>query len=453
MINVILSGGVGSRLWPVSRKKEPKQFISLFGENSLFSSTITRNKKFCNQTIVVSNLDQSFLAKKEASKVNAFDSTLFLNEPLPRNTAPAIALAAFAAKEDDVLFVTPSDHIIEESESYLNSVREAKELAEKGFLVTFGIKVTRPETGYGYIEHSGNEVITFKEKPSVDVAEKYFSDPRFLWNSGMFCFKTSTFLSELQSYAPDIFEKCFEINKQRKIQGQDYSYDLSLFNNLRSDSIDYAILEKSKLIKVVPSAFSWSDVGCFDEFAKVVPSHEKTLSEESKGNYIYSTDRSRLITTIGLQDTIVIDSKDALLICKKGESQKVKKIFESISKPDLSLKETHITTYRPWGSYTVLEDLPFCKVKRIDVIPGARLSLQKHAMRAEHWTVVKGIATITLNEKVYDLESNQSVYIEKGDVHRLENKTNDIVSIIEVQTGTYFGEDDIIRLQDDYNRA
>lgn len=440
MTNIILCGGSGTRLWPISRKLFPKQFVKLFNDKSLFQLTVKRNLNLCDKQIIVSNCEQYFLVIDQLEELK-ITSNSYLLEPVGRNTAPAIALACFALDNEEIVLITPSDHLIKDEKKYLEVLAEANRLAQENNLVTFGIKPKFVETGFGYIEAIGNDVKGFHEKPDFKTAEEYLKSGNYYWNSGMFCFKAGVFLEELKKHSPMIYEmSMLAFNNAKKddlirIQVED-------MEKIPSDSIDYAVIEKSNRVKVVPSDIGWSDVGSFDALAK-------EIVNDKNNNLIIS---NRLVRTIDIQDSIVIDTDDALLICKKGSSQKVKDIVRDLNSQNSTVTNIHLTGYRPWGSYTVLEDKIGYKIKRIQVKPGCRLSLQKHSYRNEHWIVLSGIATVTVGEKTFVVNPNESTYIKAGEVHRLENKGESMLVIIEAQVGQYTGEDDIIRIEDDYKR-
>jgi len=440
MINLILCGGSGTRLWPLSRTLMPKQFVKLFKGKSLFQLTIERNISICSEQLIVANNEQYFLAfdqLEELKKVNNH----YLLEPVGRNTAPAIALACMALKIDDVVLVTPSDHLIKDQKAYENVVNQAIAYAKKDFLVTFGIKPTFAETGFGYIEAHGEDVKAFHEKPDVITATRYVEAGNYYWNSGMFCFKAGVFLAELETYAPEMFLICrhaYEHSKREEIIRIRYEDMLKI----PEDSIDYAVMEKSQKVKVVPSDIGWSDVGSFDAL-----SHE--LDNDASNNFVFS---HKHVSMIDVQDLIVIDTEDALLISQKGSSQKVKEIVGELKKANLELTTTHNTVHRPWGTYSVLEDKPGYKIKKIMVKPGKRLSLQKHFHRNEHWIVVSGTATVSVEDKTYIVRENESTYIKAGEIHRLENQGKIPIVLIEAQVGSYTGEDDIVRIEDDFKR-
>lgn len=439
-INLILCGGSGTRLWPLSRTLMPKQFVKLFDGKSLFQLTIERNSHMCSEQLIVSNSEQYFLALDQLEEFKQTNNR-YLLEPMGRNTAPAIALACMALNSTDIVLVTPSDHLIKDQKSYENAVSKATTLAQEGFLVTFGIKPIFAETGFGYIEAHGDDVKAFHEKPDFDTATQYLQAGNYYWNSGMFCFKASAFLTELERYAPEIFLTCKQAYENANKDGMVRIYHEDMLK-IPEDSIDYAVMEKSKKVKIVPSDIGWSDVGSFDALSN-------ELNNDDSNNFILS---HKHVSMIDVQDLIVIDTEDALLISKKGSSQKVKDIVGQLKKKNLELTTTHNTVHRPWGTYSVLEDKPGYKIKKIMVKPGKRLSLQKHYHRNEHWIVVSGTATVTVEEKTYIVRENESTYIKAGEIHRLENQGKIPIVLIEAQVGSYTGEDDIVRIEDDYKR-
>ena len=442
LTNIILSGGSGTRLWPLSRKLMPKQFIKLFSDRSLFQLTVERNSKICDSQLVVSNAEQYFLALEQLEELGKTNNKYIL-EPIGRNTAPAIALACMSIDPNKIVLVTPSDHLIKDEKEYANILEYAKGLAEKNNIVTFGITPQYPESGFGYIEANGIEVVAFHEKPSEETATLYLDAGNYYWNSGMFMFKAGVFLDEVKKYAPKIYDASkVAFDNSFDIQGSILKIRQNDMQNIPSDSIDYAVMEKSNIVKVVPSDIGWSDVGSFDTL-----SYE--LSNDENNNLIIS---DKVVKTIDIENSIIVDTGDALLISKKGSSQKVKDIVNELKKENSQLPDIHLTGYRPWGSYTILEDSDGYKIKRIEVKPGKRLSLQRHKYRSEHWVVVSGVATVTINDDTFKLNKNESTYIKPKDIHRLSNDTSESLIIIEVQVGEYIGEDDIERLEDDYKR-
>ncbi|MDG6773614.1 mannose-1-phosphate guanylyltransferase/mannose-6-phosphate isomerase [Thiomicrorhabdus sp. ZW0627] len=462
MINIILCGGSGTRLWPLSRTMLPKQFVRLFDGESLFQQTVKRNEPICSRFLIVSNTDQYFLAVDQLNQMIKESPAHFLLEPVGRNTAPAIALACLSLDEDDLVLVTTSDHLVKNREAYEAAVRQARSLAEEGNLVTFGIHPTYPETGFGYIEASGNDVLSFKEKPSEEVAQTYINQGNYYWNSGMFCFKAGVFLNELKKHSPEIYQACLSALPDTDCDSE-MKIDLDLMRMIPEDSIDYAVMEKSDKVKVVACDMGWSDLGSFDSLydelksesaqnavlARVENSPEP-ICVDSTNNLLVTRDRQ--IALVDVEDLLVVDTTDAILVSKKGSSQKVKQVVAQIKKQAPELAEIHRLAYRPWGTYEVLIDSEQYKVKRIVVKPGSKLSLQKHFHRNEHWIVVSGTATVTVDSDVFLVRANESTYIQMGQVHRLENQGKIDLVMIEVQVGEYTGEDDIVRIEDIYGR-
>lgn len=432
----------------------PKQFVKLFDDKSLFQLTVERNSKVCDNQFIVSNVEQYFLALDQLEELEKSNNT-YLLEPIGRNTAPAIALACMALDKEEIVLVTPSDHLIKDENEYSKVLARAKELAQENYLVTFGITPDFAETGFGYIEANGEDVKAFHEKPNKQIAQSYVDAGNYYWNSGMFMFKAGAFLEELQKYSPKIFEgsknalENASTNKMTRIKHNDML-------NIPEDSIDYAVMEKSQKVKVVASDIDWSDVGSFDALYEELPKDEngnslndKYIPIDSKNNFIHS--KNKYIATIDVEELVIVDTGDALLVSKKGSSQKVKQVVAELKKTT-DLHTIHLTGYRPWGTYTILEDTIGYKIKRIEVKPGKRLSLQKHFHRNEHWIVVSGTATVTVGNTTKLIRPNESTYIKMGEIHRLENKGKISVVMIEVQVGEYTGEDDIVRLEDDFKR-
>jgi mannose-1-phosphate guanylyltransferase len=454
MTNIILCGGSGTRLWPISRTLMPKQFVRLFENKSLFQLTVERNSKNCSSQFIVSNAEQYFLALDQLEELNKTNNK-YLLEPVGRNTAPAIALACFELEYDEIVLVTPSDHLIKDEKEYAKVLEKAKDLAQEDNLVTFGITPQFAETGFGYIEANNFDVKAFHEKPNKEKAEEYLKAGNYYWNSGMFCFKAGVFLDELKTYSPKIYETsktAYENANKEEIFRISYE-DMEA---IPEDSIDYAVMEKSKKVKVVPSDIAWSDVGSFDALYEELPKDENGntvnpnhIGIDSKNNLIYGSQRK--IATVDIEDTIIVDTGDALLISKKGSSQKVKQVVAQV-RETTQLHNIHLRGYRPWGTYTVLEESEGYKIKRIEVKAGKRLSLQKHFHRNEHWIVVSGTATVIVGETKTYVRPNESTYIKIGEIHRLENEGKIPVILIEVQVGEYTGEDDIVRVSDDFKR-
>lgn len=455
MTNIILCGGSGTRLWPISRTLMPKQFVKLFDEKSLFQMTVERNAKLCDSQFIVSNAEQYFLALDQLEELPHND-TEYLLEPVGRNTAPAIALACMALDAEEIVLVTPSDHLIKESEAYSKVIEKAQQLAFEDHLVTFGIPPKYAEIGFGYIEADGLDVKAFHEKPDSATAQQYLDAGNYYWNSGMFCFKAGVFLEELKKHAIKIHaasKVAFENAAKEEMIRIKHDDMMAILE----ESIDYAVMEKSDRVKVVPSDIGWSDLGSFDALYEELDKDEagntlnpNHLSIGSKNNLIYGNERK--IATVDIEDMIIVDTGDALLISKKGSSQKVKEVVAEIKK-NTELHHIHLTGHRPWGTYTVLEESDGYKIKHIEVKPGKRLSLQKHYHRNEHWIVLSGSATVTVNDKEFIVNPNESTYIKAGDVHRLENRGKLPLVIIEAQVGEYTGEDDIVRFEDDFKRV
>lgn len=457
MINLILCGGNGTRLWPISRTLMPKQFVRFFDEKSLFQLTLQRNAHVCDGICVISNAEQYFLALDQKTELDLDLPSTFLLEPIARNTAPAIALACFAYEYDTLMLVTPSDHLIKHNENYYLALERAKKIAQEGYLVTFGITPTHPETGFGYIEAHGEIVKEFHEKPNQQRAKEYLQSGNYFWNSGMFCFKAGVFLEEIKIHAPEIYKACvtaFENAKTEtmiRISHEDMAA-------IPEDSIDYAVMEKSQKVRVVADVdFGWSDVGSFDALYEELPKdnlgntqYAHYIGINSHNNFIYAEEKK--IATIDIDNLIIVDTGDALLISKKGSSQKVKEVVNELKKRQTQLHNIHLTAHRPWGTYTILEENSYYKIKRIVVKPGKRLSLQKHFHRSEHWIVVSGTAIVQVGEKEELIKTNESTYIPIGETHRLSNPGKIDLVLIEAQVGGYLGEDDIVRMKDEYNR-
>lgn len=456
MTNIILCGGNGTRLWPISRTLLPKQFVKLFSNKSLFQLTVERNSKICNSQFIVSNAEQYFLATDQLEELDKSNNK-YLLEPIGRNTAPAIALACMELDYDEIVLVTPSDHLVKNEKEYQKVLQKAKEFALKDNLVTFGITPTFAETGFGYIESINTyDVKAFHEKPDLKTATNYLEAGNYFWNSGIFMFKAGIFLDELKKYSLEIYQTSFNaFNNSIKEEIIRIKHEDMIA--IPEDSIDYAVMEKSNIVKVIESDIGWSDLGSFDalaqEFEKDTNGNtidNNIIAINSKNNFVYTSDR--MVTLADIDDLIVVDTPDALLISKKGSSQKIKEIVKELKGRETELHNIHQTVHRPWGTYTILEDTIGYKIKRIEVKSGKRLSLQKHFHRNEHWIVVSGTATVTVGDNKYYVRPNESTYIKMGEIHRLENEGKIPVVLIEAQVGEYTGEDDIIRIQDDFKR-
>lgn len=470
ILPIILCGGSGSRLWPLSREQNPKPFIRLKDGLSLIQHAYEKALLVgtANQIITVANKDLFFRAKSDFDELE-FENNCendYILEPEGRNTAPAIAMAAIHAQKkygDNVcILVLAADHLIEGDEAFISAIQQATQLASQDKLVTFGIKPTKPETGYGYIQYEANSVKKFVEKPDLQTAQAYVDSQQFLWNSGMFCFKPSTFLAELQQYRPEMFTSAQQAYQQANQEIFEEAEQINLvaetFGQLPDESVDYAVMENSKKVAVVPCDFSWNDVGSWDSLADAMTKSQEnnvvigeTLLKDVNNSMIFS--KERLIAGIGFEDLIVIDTDDAILIVNRSQSQDVKKIYNELKAQDHDAYKIHTTAHRPWGTYTILDEANGYKVKRIVVYPGAKLSLQHHHHRSEHWIVVAGKAEVVNGEQTLQLSANQSTYIKQGDIHRLINVGEENLVLIEVQCGDYLGEDDIVRHQDDYART
>jgi len=455
MVNIILCGGSGTRLWPLSRTLYPKQFIKLFDNKSLFQLTLERNSILCDSNFIVSNSEQYFLALEQEEEVSGeVGSSAYMLEPVGRNTAPAIALACMALNPEEIVLVTPSDHLIKDEEAYKKVILKATKEVENNNLVTFGITPSYPETGFGYIEADGLDVKSFKEKPDLETAKSYLEKGNYYWNSGMFMFKAGVFLEELRKYSPEIY-KTSEIAFDKKLNITDSQFKIKTEDmlNIPEDSIDYAVMESSDRVKVIPSDIMWSDLGDFNalstEIEKMTPDDCTPIAIDSSNNLIIS---NKQVATIDIEDLVIIDTPDALLISKKESTQKVKNVVAKLKEKNSDLTKIHTLAHRPWGTYEVLLSTKNYKIKRIIVNEGKRLSLQKHFHRNEHWIVVSGTATVTVGDEKKLIRPNESTYIKMGEIHRLENEGKIPVVLIEAQVGEYTGEDDIIRLEDDFQR-
>ncbi|MEI7037511.1 mannose-1-phosphate guanylyltransferase/mannose-6-phosphate isomerase [Fulvimonas yonginensis] len=469
LIPLVLSGGSGTRLWPVSRSNLPKQFLALTGQGTLFQQTLVRTRELPDLAppIVVAADDHRFLAAEQLREAGFEDATIVL-EPLARNTAPAIALGALAALEHDpdaTLLVLPADHLVGESGPFVEAVRTALPLARAGWLVTFGIRPDRPETGFGYIRRAepleGNafRVGRFVEKPDLATAESYLADGGYDWNSGMFLFRAARYLEELQAHAPAMLAAVREAHAAARRDLDFVRVDADAFARVPEDSIDYAVMEKTRRAAVVPLSCGWSDIGSWSALwlagerdADGNLREGDTLAFDSHNCLLRSHDR-HLIAAVGVDDLVVVSTPDATLVAHRDAAQQVKKIVDELKRSGRTEHSLHRVVHRPWGSYDSLEAAERFQVKRIVVKPGAALSLQKHHHRAEHWIVVSGTAEVTCDDKVFLLGENQSTYIPLGSVHRLRNPGKVPLELIEVQSGSYLGEDDIVRFDDAYGRA
>lgn len=465
---VVLSGGSGTRLWPMSRQDRPKQFLALVGDRSLYQETVLRAAGLpgVQPPITVCSEAHRFTVGEQLQTIDVASGGIVL-EPVARNTAPAIALAALHAQAKDpgaVLLVMPADHLIEDEAAFRDAVLKAVELASDDWLVAFGITPDYPETGYGYIRRGGGlteagfHIDSFVEKPDRETAEVYLADGGYSWNSGMFLFRASRYLEELGTHASSILDAA---RKAYSASGADLDFiriDQDAFAASPSDSIDYAVMEKTSRAAVVPVSCGWSDIGSWSSLWAVAErdgAGNKTegdvIAVDTRNSLVRAAER-RMVATVGVDDLVIIDTADATLVARKDRVQDVKAVVERLKADGRTEHLSHRKVFRPWGSYDSIGMGPRFQVKRIVVKPGAALSLQKHQYRAEHWVVVSGVAEVTCDERVFQLKENESTFIPRGSVHRLRNQGSEPVELIEVQSGSYLGEDDIVRLDDVYGR-
>ncbi len=471
LIPVILSGGAGTRLWPVSRRAHPKPFMKLVDGETLAEKTLLRARAVAagSPVITVTSRDYYFYTRDLYSTLeNTVAGEQFLLEPMGRNTAPAIALAALHVRdtvgENASLLVMPADHLIADLSNFEARVSEALRLSNEGYLVTFGIYPTHAETGYGYIrqgealtENGGFKVAEFVEKPDEATAVSYLESGEYHWNSGMFCFQAKTFLESLKRHAPDVYAAANRVWEATDKSHDPVEFPAELFSQCPSISIDYAVMERADNTAVVASDFGWSDIGSWKAISELYESDEAGNRIHGKAVLVGSTDcfvqsSEKVVAAVGVKDLVIVETGDAVLVADRNQVQDVKEVVTQLADLKHDAVEFHKTVHRPWGSFTILEDAPDCKVKRLVVKPGQVLSLQKHHRRAEHWTVIRGTAKIRLGDKEFILEANQSTYVPVETLHRLENPGDEDIHLIEVQTGDYFGEDDIERLEDVYGR-
>ncbi|CAN7756009.1 mannose-1-phosphate guanylyltransferase/mannose-6-phosphate isomerase [Caballeronia sp. LjRoot29] len=479
IIPVIICGGAGTRLWPVSREAFPKPLLKLADGQSLLQKTFLRASHVANvdEVVIVTNRETYFLTKDECVEADSNISQLgFILEPSARNTAAAIAVAAEVVRQqhgaDAIMLVMPADHLVEDEVAFGVAVQHAARAAQEGRIITFGIRPTKPETGYGYIEFESkplpgadavHKVVRFVEKPQLSVAEELVAGGRHLWNGGMFCFTAETMLAELGKYAPTVLEPAIAavIDAKRSTSKDGYTVELdgAQFARAEDISIDYAVMERSDNVNVVPCEMGWSDIGSWLSISELTAPdargnriHGEAELYEVDNCFIRSED-GRMIGAVGVQDLIVVDTADALLIATRERAQDVKQIVAKLKKVNHDAYRLHRTVHRPWGTYTVLEEGDRFKMKRIVVKPNAQLSLQMHHHRSEHWIVVSGCADIVNGEQVISLQPNESTYIPAGHKHRLINPGVMDLVLIEVQCGEYLGEDDIVRFEDVYGRV
>ncbi|MDC7689655.1 mannose-1-phosphate guanylyltransferase/mannose-6-phosphate isomerase [Vogesella sp. SH7W] len=477
MLPIILSGGSGTRLWPLSRGLFPKQFLPLVAETTMLQATLARLDGIaaCRQPLIVCNEDHRFIVAEQLRQAKVASSAILL-EPVARNTAPAIAVAALQAVQggdDPLLLVLAADHVIADVAAFHAAVALAQRAAETGALVTFGIVPTVPETGYGYIEKGRNSergmwneipmgtypVSRFVEKPDLATAEDYVASGRYLWNSGMFMFRASALIDELTKFSPEIVAACSAALDGASADLDFLRLDATAFAQSPEDSIDYAVMEKTDKAVVVPLSAGWSDVGSWSALWEVAEKNVDgnvlkgdVLAVDSQNSYLHSAN-GRLVAAVGVADLVVVDTDDAVMVAHKGQVQRVKKIVDMLKASGRKEAAQHRVVYRPWGCYDSIDNGTRYQVKRITVTPGAKLSVQMHHHRAEHWIVVSGTAKVLNGDKEVLLTENQSIYIPVGVVHALENPGKIPLELIEVQSGAYLGEDDIVRFEDKYGRV
>ncbi|MFP4155829.1 MAG: mannose-1-phosphate guanylyltransferase/mannose-6-phosphate isomerase [Halothiobacillaceae bacterium] len=468
LIPTILCGGAGSRLWPVSRALHPKPFIRLADGRSLLQRAFLRGAQLesVTEVLTVTNRELFFKTEDEYAQVLTGKPALsYILEPFGRNTAAAVAAACLHVQRhhgpEAVLLVLAADHLIADQGAFAEAVREAQFLARQGRLVTFGIRPDAPETGFGYIEAEGNRVLRFVEKPSLETAREYVDSGRFLWNSGMFCFQAGVMLEQMRHHCPDVLvatEACLAHSREATGDGfRQLELEATHFAEVPDISLDYAVMERSEEVAVVPCDIGWSDIGSWQALSELAEPDEsgnrvegEALLHDVRDCYIQSPDR--LVGAVGVENLVIIDTPDALLVADKSRSQDVRQLYARLKAHDHEAHRLHRTVHRPWGTYTVLEEGGRFKIKRIEVKPGASLSLQMHYHRSEHWIVVSGMARVINGDEEMLVNTNESTYIPAGHRHRLENPGVLDLVMIEVQSGEYLGEDDIVRFEDVYGR-
>lgn len=462
LLPVIMAGGSGSRLWPLSRSLYPKQFISLTSQNTMLQETVARLKNLEHQApLFICNEEHRFIVAEQLRQENVKHSGIIL-EPVGRNTAPAIALAAIKAMQagkDPLLLVLAADHVIQDNDAFTRVIEQAIDAAENGNLITFGIVPTTPEIGYGYIKKGESydniihKVDSFVEKPDLATAKNYLACKEYFWNSGMFLFKASCYLRELKKYCPDILNSC-ELAIQNSHDDLEFTrINPDIFATCPDNSIDYAVMEHAENVLVVPMDAGWSDVGSFSSLWDVSPKDQQSnviigdvLTENTTNSYIYS--QNKLVSTVGVDNLVIVETKDAVLVANKNNVQDVKNIVNQLKLSGRSECEQHREAYRPWGTHDDIAEGQRFHVKHLKVKPGEKTALQMHYHRAEHWIVVQGTAKVTNGDKCFILSENESTYIPIGSAHRIENPGRIDLHLIEVRSGNYLKEDDIVRLEE-----
>jgi len=465
LVPAILCGGAGSRLWPVSRELHPKPFIRLADGESLLQKAFLRAAAMPGVAgiLTVTNRELFFKTRDEYREVDSTHPATFILEPFGRGTAAAVACAALRVQQshgaDAQLLILPADHLIADTPRFAQAVAQASTLAAKGHLVTFGIKPTHPETGYGYIEADGNRVVRFVEKPAFEKAREYLQSGRFFWNSGMFCFSAGTVIDEMKRHCPGIIDAASEcLSRSRAVGAEQVELDGESFARVPDNSIDYALMEKSSRVAVVPCDIGWSDIGSWTAIGALTEADGEgnrvegaAVLHDVRDSFIRS--EHRMVGAVGVSNLVIVDTPDALLVAAASRAQDVKQLYARLKEQGHETHKLHRTVHRPWGTYTVIEEGPGYKIKRIEVKPGASLSLQMHHQRSEHWIVVSGTAQVVNGEREFSVATNESTFIPPRNKHRLSNPHKTSLVIIEVQSGPYLGEDDIVRFDDVYGRV